>query len=101
MYVYGLPNYTGRTIYGSSSNINGLVAAGLPNIEGQFGRGRTTVESTGVFESRIPSDRTSNSGTSTDGTIIHFSASRYNSIYGASTTVQPLAVKCAVLVRHD
>lgn len=98
-----LPNSSGRAIYGAESgnNVRQLVAAGLPDVTGTFGRGRTYIPSTGAFETRSQGDNTSNSGSSTDARTISFAASRSNSIYGNSTTVQPPAIKLNVLIKHD
>lgn len=104
-----LPNYSGRTVYGSSSGINELVAAGLPNIDGTFTgiRGGADINppaslATGAF---YATDGGFGHGTGPTGEYrprtFHFVASRSSSIYGASTTVTPPSVKTAVLIRHD
>ena len=99
MYVYGLPNYTGRYPLGSASNINALVSAGLPNIIGSFYTLNSTNTVSGAFS------KTGESGDGDGGSggthIIGFDASMSNSIYGASSTVTPLSVKVAILIRHD
>ena len=77
------------------------MAAGLPDVTGTFGRGRTNIPSTGAFETRSQGDNTSNSGSSSDAKTISFAASRSNAIYGNSTTVQPPAIKLNVLIKHD
>ena len=94
-----LPNHTGRYPLGSASNINALVSAGLPNIIGSFYTLNSTNTVSGAFS------KTGESGDGDGGSggthIIGFDASMSNSIYGASSTVTPLSVKVAILIRHD
>ena len=101
-----IPNSTwvltsqGRVIQGADSNhLAGTTAeAGLPNIEGTA----TYVNTDGVDETVYPDSgafywgnyQSSVSLAQTQGTAkrdLKFSANRYNSIYGNSTTVQPPA----------
>lgn len=109
-----LPNYSGRTIYGASSDINQQVAAGLPNITGNFifNAGSTvalwSASAEGAFyadkhpETNLKGGVYNSPATPYEGrNMVSFNASRASSIYGASTTVQPPAVKVAVLIRHD
>lgn len=109
-----LPNYTGKTIFGAISDINQQVAAGLPNIIGTFAfnAGSTvalwSAVGGGAFSS-VKHPETSLKGgvynspsTPYQGNnSVSFNASRSSSIYGASQTVQPPAVKVAFLIRHD
>lgn len=116
-----LPNYSGRTLYGASSDINATIESGLPNIQGNLtvtaGNEAGTyagfpTRADGCFysdnwdESWITVYYVVGSGepkTPDDGhkTATRFNAARSNAIYGNSTTVQPPAVKVAVLIRHD
>lgn len=109
-----LPNYSGRTIYGASSDINQQVAAGLPNITGNcaFNAGSTVALWSASGEGAFYTDNHPSTGlkggvynspsTPYEGhNMASFNASRASSIYGASQTVQPPAVKVAVLIRHD
>lgn len=112
-----LPNYSGRTIYGASSDINQAVASGLPNITGGFigNAGTTTawlsVASSGCFGGLLSDHATISRGVfnpsytypieNSHGARTDFNASRSSAVYGRSTDVQPPAVKVAVLIRHD
>ena len=112
-----LPNYSGRTIYGASSDINQAVASGLPNITGEFigNAGTSTawlsMASNGCFEGLLSNHETISCGIFTPyytypiensyGARTAFYASRSSAVYGRSTDVQPPAVKVAVLIRHD
>lgn len=111
-----LPNYTGRTIYGASSDINQAVASGLPNITGRLiGNAGTSVAwlsfaPTGSFtglngEGNISKGIFDPSYTypieNSYGAQVVLDASRASAVYGRSTDVQPPAVKTAVLIRHD
>ena len=111
-----LPNYSGRTIYGASSDINQAVASGLPNITGGFlgNAGTSTawlsIAPSGVF-SALKGEGNISKGVFNPsytypiedswGARATFDASRSSAIYGRSTDVQPPAVKVAVLIRHD
>ena len=74
------------------THLGETVEAGLPNIEGSFNAGVTTVTYTGAFgnTTRTGRDEYSSSGT---GSHVVFDASLSNSIYGNSTTVQPESVQ--------
>lgn len=96
-----LPNYTGRYPVGAASGINGLLSAGLPNITG-------THSSNWVSDNLLSGAfyKTDEKGQCSDGSAwtynqVGFDASRVSAIYGASTTVQPLSVKAAFLIKHD
>lgn len=71
----GLPNITGRTNYDSS---NGLLYSGV-------------ITSGAIYQGQSRSGRLS--GASGTGYDLAFDASRSNSIYGNSTTVQPQSIK--------
>lgn len=96
-----LPNYTGRYPVGAATGINGLLAAGLPNITGTHSSNWVSDDLlSGAFY------KTDAKGNCSDGSSwtynqVGFDASRVSSIYGASTTVQPLSVKAAFLIKHD
>lgn len=102
-----LPNYTGRYPVGSSSQINGLIDAGLPNITGKF----TAYEFCGYHNSQYYTEGAlyvtgeykyagsqNHSGYSA---MLALDASRSSEIYGKSTSVTPPSVRCAVLIKHD
>ena len=115
-----LPNYSGRTLYGASSDINATIGSGLPNIQGKLlvtaGNEQGTyagfpTRANGCFVSEnwdesditayFVASGTPKIRTDTHTTATWFNAARSNSTYGASTTVQPPAVKVAVLIKHD
>lgn len=98
-----LPNYTGRCIQGATSDINKAVGAGLPNIKGSYksiADSRVYTVSGALYKGDYGAYGYA-SATRADVYGIGFDASKSNSIYGASTTVQPPAVKVAVLIKHD
>ncbi len=111
-----LPNYSDRVPMGASSGINTAVEAGLPEITGYvlLRGGKTVSTSTpgAVSSSAILNNDQTWEGNNTafveDKNAVNphrsrlsFDASRCSDIYGASTTVQPPAVKVAVLIKHD
>lgn len=92
-------------LQGAVSGIGTNVSAGLPNINGMI----STYDGLGAFNSPSGAfDVTSNTSWVIRGVNernahfkLLFNASRSNAIYGASTTVQPPALKVAVLIKHD
>lgn len=83
----------------NSSEVGTEMSPGLPNIYGTFD-GNTddgSAAKTGAFYA--PGWGFNGSNGSTGGGYIVFDASRYNSIYGNSTTVQPPAIKCFIWQR--
>jgi microcystin-dependent protein len=104
--TFNLPNYIDNFAQGST--IAGTVkSAGLPNIEGyiSFMRAETivTMNSHGAMSSIRGTNNqaiTDFSGSAPD-IEVHFDASSSNSIYGNSTTVQPPALTCRVLIKYE
>lgn len=98
--TFNLPNLVNKFAEGAVTNIGDNVSAGLPNITGvltyagSFGSS-DMYPSSGVFNWELKNTTaTQMKEGSTDGTHdIRFDASRSNSIYGNSNTVQPPAVK--------
>ena len=100
-YLYGwgdgintfvLPDYRKRVIQGGDSLA--VKAAGLPNILGKIDAGASEGFSD-TADSALYTDGTKKSGTDApyDDFTVSFDASRHNSIYGASDTVQPPAIQ--------
>ncbi len=102
-----LPNYSGRVPLGASSDINTAVEAGLPSISGEFApRLGVGFLADGIYSGAfsVGSDYYSNAVNfvqESSAVKLNFNASNCSSIYGKSTTVQPPAVKVAVLIKHD
>lgn len=109
-----LPNSLDRVPMGASSGINTIVTAGLPNITGSLvgNSGSSSawlaLASVGAFvdwtgPGAIPAGIFNPSLTYPLGATAatKLDASHSNAIYGASSTVQPPAVKVAVLIKHD
>ncbi len=100
--TFNLPDFRNRAVWGASSA--GYLFAGLPNITGaasvtrSYGTGASgALYYDGVQNAYIAYNNTG----SLDGTILRFSASLTNSIYGASSTVQPPAIKVRVYTRYQ
>lgn len=94
-----LPNSSGMCLQGAVSGIGTNVSAGLPNITGSF---QTLYPGTPITGAFYESSGTGN-GDGGDGRTkgVTLDASRSSGIYGASTTVQPPALKLSVLIKHD
>ena len=102
--TFNLPNLTDRVIQGNST-AGTYRNAGLPNITGGLGLLRKTfnegVYPWGVFGiSRNWSANIATKGGDDWASDIDFSASRSNSIYGASNTVQPPALTMRYYIKY-
>ena len=112
--TFNLPNLTDRFIQGNGTP-GTVKSAGLPNISGHFSVRRTSYNwgyistgSNGAFnvDSVYPgstSDMVEQSNNGAEMQKIDFNASRSNSIYGNSTTVQPpaLTMRFAIFAGHS
>lgn len=102
--TFGLPNMNGRFIEGttSMSEVGNYVEAGLPNITGRLGLGRSAaaiIETTGVFQRAYLDGTTIPSMSGGPGDLrLTFSAANASSIY-SGTTVQPRALASLVLIK--
>lgn len=96
--TFTLPDFRGKALWGAASGeVNTSKAAGLPNINGQIGWLVSTYSSTSAGTGALRWNIKSNVGMlSTSGTghacDPYIDASLSNSIYGASSTVQPPAI---------
>jgi len=95
--TFNLPNFQGMTIWGGTSA--GYLSAGLPNITGRFDGIEGTGHTSGCFYKGAKSGNPAAGG---EGDYyVNFDASRSNSIYGNSSTVQPPAIKVRVYTRYQ
>ena len=112
--IFLLPNLMGKVPWGSSSQVGTEIKAGVPNINGSLTVVGDSSESNWVsnthgqgafYDKVVNSTRqyyahcvySDNSGTYSQS----FDASRSNSIYGASTTVQPPALCLLPCIRYE
>lgn len=109
-----LPNYSGRVPIGATSDINTAVEAGLPAITGSTllrGGIVNSLITNGISVGAIGASEENWQGTHNAFSFVQannppclrlsIDASGSSTIYGASTTVQPPAVKVAFLIKHD
>ena len=94
--TFNVPNYSGKFLQmDTSKTIGQNIEAGLPNITGElmYYRNNASAIKTGVFSSSISKSESYAGNTSTNGISMTpvFDASKSNSIYGKSNTVQPPA----------
>lgn len=94
---FQLPNVTDKTFWGGLTA--GYIQAGLPNITGKVGT-ISNVSRSGAFYTSGSSGAMQDSGGDSDPTL-YFDASRSNSIYGNSTTVQPPSIKFRAYTRYQ
>ena len=107
--TFYLPNLINRVAWGSSDSVGTIKEAGLPNITGTA----TYINSDGVDNSRYPDrgclywgsydypESISRVKVGPAKRDLTFNAARSNSIYGASTTVQPPALCLLPCIRCD
>lgn len=106
--VFRLPNLIGKVPWGSTS-VGTALDAGLPNIKGQTNNGVQTFgwESSvqpsigAIVASPVESEKAGTRGNGYGGVWIDFDASKSNSIYGNSTTVQPPALCLLPCIRYE
>lgn len=103
--TFTLPNYVGRTIQGASSrNVGTSVAAGLPNVSGQFWAyvvGWGNANGNGPFyNAGAGPEQGTNGGAGGTCCKWGFDMSRVNNIYGKSTTVQPPAIAANIFIKY-
>lgn len=97
--TFNLPNLTNRFLQGSNT-VGTVKAPGLPNITGSFPvtEGFDTPSAGALYsDGRMI---TGASGLDNNGTILRIDASRVNTIYGASDTVQPPAVTVRFIIKY-
>ncbi|MBR5354746.1 MAG: hypothetical protein IK122_01295 [Alphaproteobacteria bacterium] len=83
---------TGRALWGGDgTNGNSTIAAGLPDITGGFSNWGKNPSSSGAFSHTTDSTGNRDSYSGNPRGIFTFAASRSNSHFGASSTVQPPA----------
>ena len=110
--TFVLPNWTDRMVQLAGDGAGATVAAGLPNITGKhksssYGglwRGAIGESSGALTISRTMSNFTpivsSDSSVGANNDTISIDASKSNPIYGASSTVQPPAIKLIPVIRY-
>ena len=107
--TFVLPNWTDRVIQLAGDGAGASVAAGLPNITGEFsaafcggwiGRYDSPKGSLTKVNDYSPRLGESNNAPSSYGTHYRFDASKSSSVYGASSTVQPPAIKLIPIIRY-
>ena len=98
-----LPNWTDRMVQLAGDSAGATVAAGLPNITGVLKYRYSAIYSTeGSFAQGRARENSVNLAfsDSSTGLTASFDASRSNPIYGASSTVQPPAIRLIPIIRY-
>lgn len=99
--TFCIPDLSGRTVFGidEDGTLGDYLEAGLPNILGTAAMtGAVASGTSGAFYVTGSSRQNQNSGSGGSG--FGFDASRSNSIYGNSTTVQPPAIVTNFLIKY-
>lgn len=103
-----LPDLRGRVLWGGDSSGGMSIEAGLPNIEGSF-KGYNTkggymeigrYGDGALYPTLVGTSQNTSGASPGQYTGIAFDASRSNSIYGSSTTVQPPAINMIVQIKY-
>ena len=112
--TFNIPNFINKTFWGGTTSTSGTVkSAGLPNITGTVSRiltgtssqGSNVAAGTGAFSNMsaaaVSKDATASSAKWwNDNRTLNFNASKSNSIYGNSTTVQPPAIQTLIIIKY-
>lgn len=94
-----VPDLRNRLLQGSTSP-GSYLAAGLPNIRASWHNGTTLTQGhTADGAVYLVTDNSQEAQGARNGQRAYFDASRYNSIYGNSSTVQPPAYTARYLIR--
>ena len=101
---FNLPNLHHRFIEGTTtlSEVGSYVEAGLPNMLGYFDGYFDFKSATGVFATENPNETIQALTTGIQGNHgIKFNASKVNTIFGSSDTVQPKTLRGYALIRYE
>ena len=103
--MFKVPDLTDRFLQGSNENLGTVKEAGLPNITGSFNSAINNyrvgnISAEGAFTGSTGSvDGSATGSDCVKATVISFNASRSNSIYGKSDTVQPPTISVNYIIR--
>lgn len=100
--TFNVPNLVEKFIEGTENDVGQTIEAGLPNIKGDLDKMVTDSggDFSGAFYSKgKPRTRGWASADYDELRNVGFDASRSNSIYGKSDTVQPPAVKMLLIIK--
>ena len=96
-----LPNFMGKFLEGADTDIGKYMEAGLPNITGDYNMFVFGVPNGAFYTDTTPAgNRGLNNGSVSTSSGNHFDASRSNSIYGSSRTVQPPAILLIPCIKY-
>ncbi len=96
--TFNLPNFTNRFAQ-CSTTVGTVKAAGLPEIYGMINSSTRSANYAGAFQSFNNGTNSSWGGITATSYNYNFYASRYNAIYGSSTTVQPPALTVQFIIK--
>lgn len=97
--TFKLPDVKDRVAQGANGNLGELIEAGLPNITGNTKLAGSFEEPTEAFDKDTVTIRASSYGSAVNVSPIIFDASKSNSIYGNSDTVQMAAVALYYIIK--
>lgn len=100
--MFKVPDLQDRFLQGANGNLGTVKEAGLPNITGSWNHSSgysAYTQNNGAIRSDSSYSPASGSGTGWVNESISFDASRSNSIYGKSDTVQPPAISVNYIIR--
>lgn len=101
--TFGLPNFTGKSLWGVSSFGTGYLGATLPNIMGSFGgaesASKADLYNTGPFYTGA-TNKMQGGSSDNDADVTYFDAHRCNTIYQNNATVRPPSVEVRWKTRY-
>ena len=101
---FNLPNTHHRFLEGTTtlSEVGTYVEAGVPNMQGYFDGYFDFKTATGVFATSNPQETIPALTTDVQGNHgVEFNASKVNTIFGSSDTVQPKTIRGYALIRYE
>lgn len=102
--TFNLPDIRDKTLWGANGNLMKVLAAGAPEIDGDFVTYNSTsvvVLANGAFSKGAQSSlNASTTGGTGHANEYKFKASDANSIYGSSDTIQPPAIAVNIFIKY-
>lgn len=100
--TFNVPNLVKKFIEGTENDVGQTIEAGLPNITAEWEQSsgyNSYTKNNGAIKNNSSYNPARGTGTGWQNESISFDASRSNSIYGKSNTVQPPAVKMLLIIK--
>ncbi len=98
--TFNLPDFRNKTFWGANGNLMSVISAGLPNIKGTWTSKTINGATTSGAVRTLSSGGGSYDNDGLGAESFSFDASKYDPIYGGSTTVQPPAIAVNIFIKY-